>query len=179
MVVVRWGVLRKQNSRDFQVIGKLGWLDRGMDGLLHIWELSKSKDFFWVSDFVALLCCPDGDWSGRIQGPPLGFFSPLGHSVTSKRKPIPPGSGELKTQQHPFPESYLVSLKFEEESGAKPNFRKEYFTVSLKQSRTLWSFLTPCPPPAFCLWKNLSQRISLIREVRKCRSKGKQSSKTK
>ena len=25
----------------------------------------------------------------------------------------------------------------------------------------------PCPQPAFCLWKNFSQRISLIREVRK------------
>ena len=33
----------------------------------------------------------------------------------------------------------------------------------------------PCPPPAFCLWKNFSQRISLIREVRTCRHKGKQS----
>ena len=25
----------------------------------------------------------------------------------------------------------------------------------------------PCPQPAFCVWKNFSQRISLIREVRK------------
>ena len=30
-----------------------------------------------------------------------------------------------------------------------------------------------CSPPAFCLWKNFSQRISLIREVRKCRNKGR------
>ena len=29
-----------------------------------------------------------------------------------------------------------------------------------------------CPLPAFCLWKNFSQRISLIREVRTCRNKG-------
>ena len=36
----------------------------------------------------------------------------------------------------------------------------------------------PCPQPAFCLCKNFSQRISLIREVRKCRNKGKQSNKT-
>ena len=35
-----------------------------------------------------------------------------------------------------------------------------------------------CPLPAFCPWKNFSQRISLIREVRKCRNKGKES-KTK
>ena len=36
----------------------------------------------------------------------------------------------------------------------------------------------PCPQPAFCLWKNFSQRISLIRDLRKCRNKGKQSTKT-
>ena len=35
--------------------------------------------------------------------------------------------------------------------------------------------LLPCPQPAICLWKNFSQKISLIREVRKCRNKGKQS----
>ena len=35
-----------------------------------------------------------------------------------------------------------------------------------------------CPLPAFCPWKNVSQRISLIREVRKCRNKGKQSKET-
>ena len=37
----------------------------------------------------------------------------------------------------------------------------------------------PCPLPAFCPWKNFSQRISLIREVRTCRNKGKQSKETK
>ena len=36
-----------------------------------------------------------------------------------------------------------------------------------------------CPLLAFCLQKNFSQGISLIREVRKCRSKEKQSNKTK
>ena len=36
-----------------------------------------------------------------------------------------------------------------------------------------------CLQSAFCLWKNFSQRISLNREVRKCRNKGKQSNKTK
>ena len=50
----------------------------------------------------------------------------------------------------------------------------------LKESRTLWPFLpTPCLPPAFCLWKTVSQSISLIREVRKYRSKGKLSNRTK
>ena len=29
----------------------------------------------------------------------------------------------------------------------------------------------PCPLPAFCLWKNFSQRTRLIREVRKCRNR--------
>ena len=33
---------------------------------------------------------------------------------------------------------------------------------------------TPCPQSVFCLWKNFSQKISLIREVRKCKSKEKQ-----
>lgn len=37
----------------------------------------------------------------------------------------------------------------------------------------------PCPLFAFCLWQNLRQRVSLIREVRKCRNKGKQSKETK
>ena len=46
----------------------------------------------------------------------------------------------------------------------------------LKQSRTLWS-CPLSPRPAFCLWKNLSQKISLIREVRKCRNKGNNQSK--
>ena len=31
----------------------------------------------------------------------------------------------------------------------------------------------PSPQPIFCLWENFSQRISLIREVRTHRSKGK------
>ena len=31
------------------------------------------------------------------------------------------------------------------------------------------------PLPAFCLWKNSSYIVSLIREVRTCRNKGKQS----
>ena len=30
----------------------------------------------------------------------------------------------------------------------------------------------PCSQPAFCLWKNFSQRISLTREVRKRRNEG-------
>ena len=29
----------------------------------------------------------------------------------------------------------------------------------------------PCPLPAFCLWKNFSQIISVIRKVRKCKTK--------
>ena len=37
----------------------------------------------------------------------------------------------------------------------------------------------PCPQPSFCLWKNFSQGISLIREVRKCRNKGKPLKETK
>ena len=37
----------------------------------------------------------------------------------------------------------------------------------------------PSPLPAFCLWKNFSQRINFIREVRTCRNKGKQSKETK
>ena len=32
-----------------------------------------------------------------------------------------------------------------------------------------------CPLPAFCRQKNLSERVSLIRESRKCRSQGKRS----
>ena len=42
----------------------------------------------------------------------------------------------------------------------------------MKWSRSPWSFPPlPCPLPTFCLWRNLSQRISLIREVRKCRNR--------
>ena len=37
----------------------------------------------------------------------------------------------------------------------------------------------PCPLPASCLWKNLSQRINFIREVRTCRNKEKQSKESK
>ena len=37
----------------------------------------------------------------------------------------------------------------------------------------------PCSQIAICLWENFSQKISLIREMRKCRNKGKQSNKTK
>ena len=45
--------------------------------------------------------------------------------------------------------------------------------VIMGWSRMLWSSPpTPCPLPAFCLWNNFNQRISLIREVRKCRTKG-------
>ena len=54
------------------------------------------------------------------------------------------------------------------------------FTCSLgvKWSRTLCS-LPPMSSACFCLWKNFSQRISLIREVRKCRNKAKQSKEDK
>ena len=48
----------------------------------------------------------------------------------------------------------------------------------VKWSRTLRS-IRPHPLLAFCLWKNFSQRISLIREVRKCRSREKQSNRTR
>ena len=56
--------------------------------------------------------------------------------------------------------------------------------VIVKWSRTLGSLPPaptpcPCPLPAFCLWKNFSQRISIIREVWMCRNKGKQSKETK
>ena len=37
----------------------------------------------------------------------------------------------------------------------------------------------PCPLPASCLWKNFSQRINFIREVRTCRNKEKQSKESK
>ena len=41
--------------------------------------------------------------------------------------------------------------------------------VIMKQSRTLrpLTALPTYPQLAFCLWENISQRISLIREVRK------------
>ena len=35
-------------------------------------------------------------------------------------------------------------------------------------------FALPCPLPAICLWKNFSQRIGLIREVRTRGNKRKQ-----
>ena len=41
---------------------------------------------------------------------------------------------------------------------------------NLQWSRTLGSSPPPCPLPALFLWKNLSQRVSLIREVRKYRN---------
>ena len=40
-------------------------------------------------------------------------------------------------------------------------------------------FAPPCPQLAFCLWQNFSQKISLTREVRRHRSKEKQSSRIK
>ena len=65
-------------------------------------------------------------------------------------------------------------------SNCKFKLLSNIFTskVLAKQSRTLWS-CHPCTQPAFCLWKNFSQRVSLIREVRRCRNKGKQSKETK
>ena len=45
--------------------------------------------------------------------------------------------------------------------------------VSLKWSKTLWSLsATPCPLSAFCLWKTLVKRVSLIREARTFENKG-------
>ena len=48
---------------------------------------------------------------------------------------------------------------------------QENRSTMLKWSRTLWLLppATPYPLPAFYLWKNFSQTISLIREVRKCK----------
>ena len=60
----------------------------------------------------------------------------------------------------------------------QPEKRPWEVHVLVKQSRTLWS-PSKSSLPAFCLWKNFSQRISLMREVRKCRSKEKQSYRTK
>ena len=54
---------------------------------------------------------------------------------------------------------------------------REFAGLIVKRSSTLWSS-PPCPQPAFCLWKNFSPRISLIREMRKYRNKGRQSNKT-
>ena len=58
-------------------------------------------------------------------------------------------------------------------------WRNVLITVLLrKRSRALRS-LSPGPQPAFCLWKHFSQKVSLIREARKCRNRGKQSEETK
>ena len=38
---------------------------------------------------------------------------------------------------------------------------------------------SPCSWPAFCLWENFHQYMCLIRELRKCRNKEKQSKETK
>ena len=53
-----------------------------------------------------------------------------------------------------------------------------YVSVIMKQSRTLWS-LPPMSSACFLSVERLRQRVSLIREVRTCRNKGKQSKKTK
>lgn len=73
---------------------------------------------------------------GRIQGPALGFFSPLGHSVRSKRKLTLPESGKLKTQQH-HQQAFSLSqkviwfpLSLKKSQGQSPSFRKEYLIVS-------------------------------------------------
>ena len=58
-------------------------------------------------------------------------------------------------------------------------FIKSSMSHTLKQSWTLCPASTPCPLPAFRLQKTFSQRINLIREVRKYRSKGKLSNMTK
>ena len=51
------------------------------------------------------------------------------------------------------------------------NKQKERGTEAQK---TLWvGSLPPYPPPAFCLWRNVSQRVSYIGEVRKYRNKKK------
>ena len=54
-----------------------------------------------------------------------------------------------------------------------PSYCRNNYKVSLKRSRTLWSLpLSPCPLPAFCLWKTLVKRISLIGEMRTLENKG-------
>ena len=49
----------------------------------------------------------------------------------------------------------------------------------LKWKKHLWSSLPSDPQPAFHLWKNFSQGIRLIRDVRNFRNKGKLSKEIK
>ena len=55
---------------------------------------------------------------------------------------------------------------------------KNWTTVHFWNGSGPYGPCPPCPLPAFCLWKNFSQRIRLIREVRICRNKRKQSKET-
>ena len=56
-------------------------------------------------------------------------------------------------------------------SAWQPFLHRIHFRwILVKPSRTPWPF-PPCPPPVFCLGRNLSQRISLIREGRNTEAK--------
>lgn len=75
-------VLRKQNSKDFQVIGKLGWLDRGMDRALQIhgsWAREKTSfgcltlRLYSVALSETVTMVP-----GRIQGASFGLLFSFG-----------------------------------------------------------------------------------------------------
>ena len=75
-----------------------------------------------------------------------------------------------------FPSTLICKLSWIARTVKVPDHRgiqcHSKSSLILKWSRILW-FLppTPCPQPAFYLWKNFSQRKSLIREVRKCWNK--------
>ena len=72
--------------------------------------------------------------------------------------------------------SSQVVLFYQKRKKAKQHHDHSSSLFCLKQSRTLSLVLVhTCPQSAFCLWKNFSQRISLIREMRTHGNKGKQS----
>ena len=94
----------------------------------------------------------------------------------------------IKTTAEVSNSLYMANKKQREGTLSYPVY------LMMKRSRTLWSLTTPsttspaqhthththtCPQPAFCPWKNFGQRVSLFREIRKCRNKGNQSKETK
>lgn len=93
---------------------------------------ARAKTSFGVSDFCGLYSPVLAETvivAGEEQGLTLGFFSPLRHSVKSKKKLISLRSGKLETQQHVSGHSWKVI----------------WLPLSLKKNRG--------PSPA--LWRNI------------------------
>ena len=145
----------------------------------HLWV----REMLWLQSgsqkrLPALQCCPVG---GPLANAQHSDLTTLEWSSPSTHLQLGSVRGLLGEEES------VGFLSKMQSTWKRQNWWSQFWRVTSRDDEIIyfWNQVGPygpfllCPCPAFCLWKNFSQRGSLIRDMRKCRSKEKQSDRTK